>query len=138
MLGRRVYNSQLSWLTMRYFSLAVIFLLITLSAHAWTPSFIGYQDNSIATSVACTAPNAPWTVAGNVLTFPNTGLEPVEAGSVICPLVVLPATWMGGIGLSGPNAAQFAITGAVPNYVLTIGATALYAGSYSVTVTASP
>ena len=64
----------------------------------------------------------------------TTLTAPVAAGTVICPIAVVPSGWTGVFTLSGANAASFALSGST----LVVGASPLAAGSYSVTITATP
>ena len=59
---------------------------------------------------------------------------PLAAGSTICTISVAPAGWSGALALSGTNASSFALSGSS----LVVGSTALAAGTYSVTITATP
>jgi hypothetical protein len=76
------------------------------------------------------------TVAGPAST--SVTCAPVAAGgaanSVVCPIAVLPSGWAGSLTLSGPDVAKFAISGSN----LVVGATALAAGTYNVTITSAP
>ena len=90
------------------------------SAHAASTQLSIIVGGTGSTSVACT---------------PLTTLTaPVAAGTLICPIAVVPSGWTGVFTLSGANATSFALSGST----LVVGATPLAAGSYSVTITATP
>ena len=59
---------------------------------------------------------------------------PLAAGSVVCTISVVPAGWSGALALSGTSASSFVLNGTN----LVVGATPLAAGTYSVTITATP
>ena len=73
-----------------------------------------------STSVTCTLPNP---------------LPPAVAGGFIAQIFVAPTTWRGTLALSGTNAGSFALS---DNNNLIAGPNGLPAGSYSVTITATP
>jgi hypothetical protein len=64
----------------------------------------------------------------------TTYTAPLAAGSVVCPITIAPSGWSGALALSGVNASSFALSASN----LVVGSTALPAGTYSVTVTATP
>jgi hypothetical protein len=64
----------------------------------------------------------------------TTYTAPLATGSVICPITVAPSGWSGALALSGASASSFALSASN----LVVGSTALPAGTYSVTVTATP
>lgn len=64
----------------------------------------------------------------------GTYTAPLAAGSVICPITVTPSGWSGALTLSGTSASSFALSGSN----LVVGSSALNAGTYSVTITATP
>jgi hypothetical protein len=59
---------------------------------------------------------------------------PLAAGANICTVAVSPDGWSGALSLSGTDAADFTLNGTALN----VGSTALGAGSYSVTINATP
>lgn len=59
---------------------------------------------------------------------------PAAAGAIVCALGIAPITWNGTLSLSGANASAFAISG----QNLIVGSSPLAAGTYDVTVTATP
>lgn len=63
-----------------------------------------------------------------------TYTAPLSAGSVVCAIGISPSSWSGVLALSGTSAGSFALSG----QQLVVGSTALPAGSYSVTITATP
>ena len=73
-----------------------------------------------STNVTCTLPNP---------------LPPAVAGGFIAQIYVSPSTWRGALALSGANAGAFALS---DNNNLIAGPNGLPAGSYSVTITATP
>jgi hypothetical protein len=64
----------------------------------------------------------------------TTYTAPLAAGSVICPIAVAPSGWSGALALSGTSASSFALSASN----LVVGSTALQAGTYSVTISATP
>jgi hypothetical protein len=68
----------------------------------------------------------------------GTYVAPLAAGSLICPITVAPSGWSGALALSGTNASSFAINTVSGVQQLVVGASALNAGTYSVTITATP
>lgn len=78
-------------------------------------------NSPASTSVTFTASQSSWTA-------------PVAPATVIGSMAVGPAGWGGTLSLSGSNASSFAVAGSD----LVVGSTALAAGSYSLTITASP
>jgi hypothetical protein len=64
----------------------------------------------------------------------TTYTAPLAAGSTICAIAVAPNGWSGALALSGTNASSFALSGSN----LVVGSTALAAGTYSATITATP
>lgn len=60
--------------------------------------------------------------------------SPVAAGTIICAVTVEPIGGMYVLGLSGTNAASFALS----NANLVVGSAPLPAGTYYVTITATP
>jgi hypothetical protein len=101
-------------------ALAAAFLAFAGSTHAATTTVSIIINSSTSTALACTPP--------------TTLAAPLAAGTVICPLAITPTGWSGALALSGTNASSFALSGSN----LIVGATALAAGSYSVTITATP
>lgn len=103
--------------------LAFVALLASLvGAHAQgtTSTFTIVINGPLSTSITCT---------------PSALTAPVAPGTIICPLVVSPTGWSGLFSpLTGANASSFSLSGSN----LVVGSTALAAGSYSVTVTATP
>ena len=73
-----------------------------------------------STSVTCTLPSP---------------LVPLPGGEFIAPITVAPANWQGTLALGGANAGSFAID---LNNNLRACAAGLPAGSYSITITATP
>lgn len=59
---------------------------------------------------------------------------PLAIGSQICAITVTPSNWTGTLTLSGTNASSFALSGTN----LVVDGTALVAGTYAVTITATP
>ena len=59
---------------------------------------------------------------------------PLAAGSKDCTISVAPAGWSSARALSGTHASSFALSGSN----LVVGSTALAAGTYAVTITATP
>lgn len=81
-------------------------------------------NSAASTSVTCT---------------PASGLvAPLAAGTELCPITVVPSGWSGTLALSGANASEFAISSGTSGEELVVGSTALSAGTYSVTITATP
>lgn len=69
---------------------------------------------------------------------PTPGLvAPVLPGTILGTIAIQPAGWIGGLALTGPDAASLQIGGVAPNYTVVAGAT-LLAGSYSDTVVPTP
>ena len=91
------------------------------------------QVGSPAATVLSLSPVAPWTGVGDSLSYPQASV-PAPAGSEVATFSVVPVAWTGNLALSGSNAGSFAISG----NTLIVGDNALPAGSYAVTVTASP
>jgi len=100
--------------------LAVAALLLSLTGAQAASTMLSIIINSPAsTSVTCTL---------------GTYTAPLAAGSTICPIVIAPAGWSGALALSGTNASSFSLNGSN----LVVGSSALGAGTYSVTITATP
>ena len=101
----------------------------TLAALALLASFAGAQAATTTLSIIINSPaSASVTCAMGTLT------APLAAGSTVCPIVLAPTGWSGALALSGTNASSFALSGSN----LVVGSPALVAGSYSVTITATP
>jgi hypothetical protein len=64
----------------------------------------------------------------------TTYTAPLAAGSVICPITVALSGWSGALALSGANASSFALSASK----LVVASAALPAGTYSITITATP
>lgn len=105
-----------------------------------SPAFAASSDNVQivvscpgSTSISLTA-NSPWVVSGSypthTLSYPNTSPVPVPAGSLVATIVPTPSGACVLNPLSGPGMASFALSG----FNLNVGATALPAGNYSITV----
>ena len=93
--------------------------------------------------------NATLTVAPNVassvtITTVGTLIGSVPAGTVVAEIQVSPASWTGTLALSGANASSFVlnpggiVAGTQYAGFLAVGAVTITAGSYAVTVTATP
>lgn len=96
------------------------------AADAATATLTIVINGPSSTSVTCT------TASGTTFT------APLAAGSQICPITVAPSGWSGSLALSGMNASDFAISSGTSGQELVVGSTALNAGTYSVTITATP
>ncbi|MGH7158830.1 MAG: hypothetical protein ACREFS_01965 [Acetobacteraceae bacterium] len=93
-------------------------------ANASTVTLSIVINSSASTSVTCS---------------PASGfVSPLAGGTEICPITVAPTGWSGSLSLSGTNASDFAIASGTSGQELVVGSTALAAGSYSVTITATP
>jgi hypothetical protein len=88
-------------------------------AHATVANLSIIINSPPSTSITCTIPSLT---------------APVAAGTNICHLVIAPAGWSGALALSGPDMASFALSG----LDLNVGATPLNAGTYNITLTATP
>ena len=81
-------------------------------------------------------PGSPWTVSGAYPTFalnyPNSGPVPVPANSLVAGIGLSPAGACVINPITGTNASSFAISGTN----LVVGATALPAGTYTITISA--
>ncbi len=74
----------------------------------------------------------------SVTVTPVAGLvAPVPVGTIIANVSVAPVGWLGGITLSGTNAASLKIGGVAPNYNIQ-AASVLNPGTFSATVTVTP
>lgn len=74
----------------------------------------------------------------SVTVTPTPGMvAPVAVGAVLGTLAILPSSWMGGVSLSGTDAAKMRVGGAAPNYRIE-AAQQLGGGTYSATVTVTP
>lgn len=98
---------------------ALAFFCAIGAAHAATTTLSIVINSGPSTAVSC---------------VPAALTAPVASGTVICPIVVTPASWSGALTLSGTNAASFALSGSN----LVVGAAALNAGTFSVTITSTP
>lgn len=108
---------------MRKVLLAAAAALLPLAAHAASVNVTVSVGDPTSTAVACS---------------PGALTAPVAAGTTICTVSVTPSGWVappGTLTLSGANAADFSVSGM--NLVVASGVT-LQAGSYAVTVTATP
>jgi len=84
------------------------------------------------TSLSIIISSPPSTSVTCPLTPPYTA--PLAAGSIICTVAIAPAGWSGALTLSGTNASSFALQGTN----LVVAASPLAAGTYAVTITATP
>lgn len=85
-----------------------------------------------ATTTLSIVINSP--ASTGVTCSPGTLTAPLAAGFVVCPITIAPSGWSGALALSGSNASSFALSGSN----LIVGPTSLSAGTYSVTITATP
>ena len=106
---------------MRKFLAAVaVSALMAGGAYAATTTLSIVINSGPSTSVSCS---------------PAALTAPVAAGTLVCPVVVAPASWSGALTLSGPNASSFALSGSN----LVVGAAGIAnAGTLSVTITSTP
>ena len=104
---------------MKKIVLAVVLAIAASAAHAANTTVSIVINSPASTSVSCS---------------PGTLTAPVAANTVVCPISVVPSGWSGALTLSGTNASSFALSGTN----LVVGASALSAGTYSVTITATP
>jgi len=95
-------------------------------------AFGGAQAQAATTTLSIIINSPPSTVIACPLAPSYSA--PLPAASVICTIAVTPAGWSGALTLSGPDAASFALSGSN----LVVGSAALAAGTYSVTITATP
>jgi len=98
---------------------------------------------SIALSIGTTGAHAATATLSIIINSPPsttvtcplaTYVAPLAAGSTICPITIAPSGWSGALALSGKNASSFALSGSN----LVVGSTSLAAGTYAVTITATP
>jgi hypothetical protein len=89
--------------------------------------------SSLSLSIVITSP-----VSTSVTCPLGTYNAPLAAGANVCTITVAPAGWSGTLALSGTNASSFAINTVSGVQSLAVGATALAAGTYAVTITATP
>jgi opacity protein-like surface antigen len=99
---------------------AAALLASAAAADAATATLSIIINSSPSATIACTPP--------------PTLTAPLAVGAVVCPITITPAGWSGAIALSGTNASSFALAGSN----LVVGAAALPAGAYSVTLTSTP
>ena len=96
---------------------------------AWLALSGAANAASLSLSIIINSPNS------TTVTCPlSTYTAPVAAGALICPITIAPTGWSGALTLSGPNASSFALSGSNLN----VGPAALTAGTYNVTITATP
>jgi hypothetical protein len=96
-----------------------------------SPAFA--QGATLSLTIVINGPNS------TTVTCPlGTYTAPLAAGALICPITVAPSGWSGTLGLSGANAGSFAISSGTGGQQLVVGPTVLNAGSYAVTLTATP
>jgi len=100
--------------------------------------FSGVAANaaSVTLSIVVNAPSSP--SVSCAMRSGTTFTAPLAAGTEICPITVAPTGWSGSLALSGTHAASFAISSGTSGQELAVGSTALDAGAYSATVTATP
>lgn len=85
--------------------------------------------NSAPSTGITFTPASPFTGSGTA--FSASG--PIAAGATVGSIAVAPAGWQGALSLSGANASSFTLSG-----LNLVAAAALAAGTYDVTVTATP
>ena len=91
-------------------------------------------NSPASTSITCN-PVSPWTISGSTISYPSTSPIPVPANSAICNLTIAPSGWSGAMSLT-QTGNNFAVSG--PPWVLSIGQSALGAGTYTITLSATP
>lgn len=105
----------------KFILLGLAFLSMLGAARAASDSLTITVTSAASTAVSCNG-------------LASSLAAPVAAGAFLCSIGVAPSGWTGTLSLSGANASSFAISGSG----LYVGATALGAGSYAVTITATP
>ena len=89
--------------------------------------------SSVSVSVQVNGPPSTAITCGlGAFTFNNT----VPAGTVICPITVLPAGWVGNVALGGADASFFTLSGL--NLIVGSADIPPRTAPYSVTLTATP